>query len=63
MKIQLTNLFGHISKKQVENLTLEVKETLALGYSHIKTKTFSAAELWNIQRQRKSSYTRRGFAY
>jgi hypothetical protein len=63
MKTQLTNLFNQISKTQVENLTMEVKETLAMSYSHNQSKTFSAAELWNIQRQRKSLNTRRGFAY
>ena len=61
MKMQLTNLFNQISKTQVENLTMEIKETLALGYNHNKAKTFSAAELWNIQRQRKNITQRRRF--
>lgn len=63
MKTQSTNLFNQISKTQVENLTMEVKETLALGYSHTQSKTFSAAELWNIQRQRKSLNQRRRFSF
>jgi hypothetical protein len=63
MKMQSTNLFSQISKTQVENLTMEVKETLAMGYNHNQTKTFSAAELWNIQRQRKSINQRRRFAF
>ena len=63
MKIQLNNLFSPISKTQLETLVTEVKETLAIGYKHTKHKTFSAAELWNIQRQRKSINYRRGFAY
>jgi len=63
MKTQSTNLFTQISKTAVENLTMEVKETLALGYDHSHSKTFSAAELWNIQRQRKSLNQRRRFAY
>lgn len=63
MKIQLNNLFSQISKTQLETLVTEVKETLAIGYNHTKRKTFSAAELWNIQRQRKSIGQRRGFAY
>ncbi len=62
MKSQLTNLFNQISKTQVENLTMEVKETLAVGYNPNQSKTFSAAELWNIQRQRKSINQRRRFA-
>jgi hypothetical protein len=63
MKTQSTNLFEQISKTQVESLTMEVKETLAMGYNHRKSKIFSAAELWNIQRQRKSLNQRRRFAY
>ena len=63
MKMQSTNLFSQISKTQVENLTMEVKETLAMGYNHNPSKTFSAAELWNIQRQRKSISQRRRFAF
>ncbi|MEP7165011.1 MAG: hypothetical protein ABI741_09955 [Ferruginibacter sp.] len=63
MKTQLINLFTQISKKEVENLDTEVKETLAMGYNYKQVKTFSAAELWNIQRQRKSLNLRRGLAY
>lgn len=61
MKSQSTNLLNQLSKTQVENLTMEIKETLAIGYSHRTAKTFSAAELWNIQRQHKSSTQRRRF--
>ena len=63
MKMQSTNLFSQISKATVKNLTTEVKETLAFGYSNSQNKTFSAAELWNIQRQRRSLGSRRGFAF
>ncbi len=63
MKSQLTNLFNQISKTQVENLTIEVKETLAVGYNQNQGKKFSAAELWNIQRQSKSINQRRRFAF
>lgn len=63
MKMQSANLFNQINKTQVENLAMEVKETLAMGYNHNQSKTFSAAELWNIQRQRKSINPRRRFAY
>ncbi|MEP7165616.1 MAG: hypothetical protein ABI741_13025 [Ferruginibacter sp.] len=63
MKTQSTNLFNQISKTQVENLTIEVNETLALEHNHAQGKTFSAAELWNIQRQRKSLNQRRRFAF
>ena len=63
MKTQ-TNLFSQISKATVKNLTMEIKETLAFGYTNnSQSKTFSSAELWNIQRQRRSLGSRRGFAF
>ncbi|CAN5813413.1 hypothetical protein BH11BAC4_BH11BAC4_10340 [soil metagenome] len=62
MKTQ-SNLFAQLSKETVKNLTSEVKETLAFGYSENRSKTFSAAELWNIQRQRRSLGSRRGFGF
>ena len=63
MKTQTTNLFGQLSNEIVKDLTKEVKETLAFGYNNSQSKTFSAAELWNIQRQRRSLGSRRGFAF
>lgn len=59
MKTQ-TNLFQEISKAGINNLTQQVKETLAIGYNDVKQ--FSVADLWNIQRQRKALRSRRGFA-
>ncbi len=59
MKSQSTNSISQESKSQVENLAMEVKET---GYNQNHTKTFSAATLWNIQRQHKSINQRRRFA-
>jgi hypothetical protein len=56
MKTQ-TNLFQHITKVEMNNLTTQVKETIAHGY--VQEKNFSAAELWNIQRQRKALRSRR----
>lgn len=59
MKTQSSNSFNQESKIQVGNLTQEVKET---GYNPTQSKTFSAAALWNIQRQHKSINQRRRFA-
>jgi hypothetical protein len=58
MKTQ-TNLFQEISKTAMNTLTSQVKETVAIGYTI--DKSFSAAELWNIQRQRKALRSRRYF--
>ena len=63
MKTQSNNLFAQVSKETVKELTTEVKETLAFGYNNSSNKTFSAAELWNIQRQRRSLGSRRGFGF
>ena len=48
-----------ISRNEIENLTKEVKETLAFGYRVVKTKSFTSADLWNIQRQSKTRSSRR----
>ena len=63
MKMQSTTLFSQISKSAVKELTNEVKETLAFGITNNQPKTFSSADLWNIQRQRRSLGSRRGFAF
>jgi hypothetical protein len=62
MKKQSNTLFIEISKEQVENLTTIVKETIAAGYNQAQTKLFTAADLWNIQRQKKD-LANAGFHY
>ncbi len=59
MRTQSTTLFTALSETMVKNLTTQVKETLAIGFH--SNKTFSTADLWNIQRQRKNMVTRRRF--
>ena len=59
MKKQSTILFSTIGKTQVENLTNIVKETIVPGFSQAPTRQFTAADLWNIQRQRRSFVQRR----
>ena len=58
MKKLSTNLFTIISAKDVENLTTVVKETLAVSFNQ-QNKVFTAADLWNIQRQGKRREQRR----
>ena len=58
MKKLSTNLFTIISAKDVENLTTVVKETLAASFNQ-QNKVFTAADLWNIQRQGKRREQRR----
>jgi hypothetical protein len=60
MKKQTTNQFSPISKEQTEKLTTVVKETIALGLSQVKT--FTTADLWNIQRRSRTIMSRRSLA-
>jgi len=60
MKKQSNNLFTQISKDEVENLTQQVKETLATGLNN-QTRNFGSLDLWNIHRQRKTLSGRRQF--
>jgi len=59
MKKQSNTLFTGLSEEQVNSLTTIVAETLAFNQVKAKTKVFTAAELWNIQRQKKGITTRR----
>jgi hypothetical protein len=61
MKLQSNNLLESLSIKDVKNLTLIVKETFSKEFKRECCKNFTAAELWNIHRQRKSFITRRQF--
>ena len=54
-----TNQFSPISKEQTEKLTTVVNETIALGLSQVKT--FSTADLWNIQRRGRTMMSRRNY--
>ncbi|MFY8003777.1 MAG: hypothetical protein ACOVNR_03010 [Chitinophagaceae bacterium] len=58
----VNNLFQAISNKQMENLTQVVNETLAVSKNQQPATTFSAADLWKIQRDRKIRIGRRMFA-
>ena len=60
MKKQSNNLFTQISKEEVENLTQQVKETLATGLN-TQGRNFGSLDLWNIHRQRKTFSGRRQF--
>lgn len=63
MKKQSTTLFATKSTEQLENLTSVVNETLATGINLPKSRIFTTADLWNIQRQDKSRIQRRLIGY
>jgi len=60
MKKQSFNigLFSSIDKKTMEDLTSEVKETIAFNLVNQHT-NFTTADLWNIQRRSKPRNQRR----
>ena len=59
MKTQTNSLFNNISKTQLMSLTTEVKETLAMDAEMPFFKKITAAEVWNIQRQKRTRVQRR----
>jgi hypothetical protein len=59
MKTQSTSLFDTISKVQLISLTTEVKETLAMDVETSLSKKITAADVWNIQRNKRARAQRR----
>ena len=61
MKKQSMNFIASMSETSLQNLVKIVDETLAFDAIPAKKKTFTAAELWNIQSQKKNVRRRSGF--
>ncbi len=59
MKTQTTGLFNTLSAVQLVSLTAEVKETIAMGLNYSFSKKITAADVWNIQRNKRSIVQRR----
>ena len=60
MKKTLNSSFVHLTQNELKNLTSEVKETIAVGFCRKpENQIFTAANLWNIQRQTKTRRQRR----
>ena len=55
------NLLQQLSRREIYNLTVEVKEIIA-ELTEKTHKPFSPADLWNIQRRRKSTSIRRYYS-
>lgn len=62
MRTEFVSLFAEMNAKHFEELTKEVKETIAHDVE-IKTvkPAFTAANLWNIHNRRRSSAGRRNY--
>lgn len=59
MKKQSKTLFTQIDEDQYKTMTTVVNETLASGFNQHSNKIFSTADLWNIQRQKRTTVQRR----
>ena len=53
------NLLESLTNNEIKNLTIEVRETIAQEFKKEKKRIFSAADLWNIQRQKRNLLGRR----
>lgn len=63
MKTENRTFFQSLGKAQLENLVKEVKETIAVEAPTANRKTlFCAADLWNMERSRRSRQVRRHLA-
>jgi hypothetical protein len=59
MRTDNTNLLASISNDHINQLVKEVKETVAADATLENGKTFSAADLWRIQKNRRARVQRR----
>ncbi len=58
MKTQNTNFLQPLGKTELNNLVKEVKETVATNVPVINQQpAFTAADLWNLERNRRSRVT------
>ncbi len=61
MKKTTNCIFAKLSSSQIENLTNVVKETIAFETGIAAIKTFTSADLRNIQKQSRGRWQRKFF--
>lgn len=59
MNTQNTNFFKQLGQDQLNNLTKEVKETVAMGININNKNVFGAVDYWKMQRNRRTRIVRR----
>jgi hypothetical protein len=59
MNKSINTIISQESEGQVTNLTSMVNETIAFGMNHNSKQTFTSADLWNIQRNKRCISVRR----
>ena len=62
MRTEFINLFAELNAQELENLTKEVYETVAVHSQTENAKpAFTAANLWNIHNMKRERISRRTF--
>ena len=59
MKLQANNLLETLNSKEINSLTMEVKETLDSNFKKVNKKIFSNVDLWNIYKHKRDFEIRR----
>ena len=59
MKKQNQGYLTYVTKLELQKLTRVTEETIAMDFKPEEKKVFSSADLWNIQRNRRSFVQRR----
>ena len=59
MRRIIPSLFTSLNKEELTAITSIVKEVVAVGHKSTTNKIFSSADLWNIQRQKRTFVQRR----
>lgn len=59
MKLQSNNILENLTIKELKNLTTEIKETVFKNFKKEKKRNFTTTDLWDIQRRKKSAYSKR----
>ena len=59
MNTQNSNFFKQLGQDQLNNLTKEVKETVAMGININNKNVFGAVDYWKMQRNRRTRIVRR----
>jgi hypothetical protein len=59
MKKQNQGYLTQVTKMELHKLTTVTEETIATGFKQEERKSFTSADLWNIQRNRRSFVQRR----
>lgn len=59
MKLPSNNLLENLSKEEIKFLTTEIKETVVINFKTERKRIFCTADLWDIQRRKKSLHFKR----